>query len=247
MRYLSSSRLTLIDICALSFKFDYIEGTNIVAPVTTWYSLFGKLCHDVLDAIAKGKITYEFQAVAAFDAGFPSCEVPEDKRSEYYSKGKQAITERLTWLQQLQSEQKIIGSELEFTVGFDFTVPQLFGFIDLVYKNEYGKIVIRDYKSSKPFTPKKMSEQWQQYVYPLAYYLVTGIKPDIFEFDHFMHNETRTVIIDDVHLEIAKAKIKAQWEKIKKSNYAATYNWFWCSNFCQFKHACPMYLSKGMK
>jgi hypothetical protein len=92
-----------------------------------------------------------------------------------------------------------------------------------------------------------MSEQWQPYVYPLAYYLMTGVKPDIFEFDHFMHDETRTVIIDDVHLEIAKAKVKTQWEKIKNSNYSATYNWFWCSNFCQFKHACPMYLEKNRK
>ncbi|AZU99081.1 RecB family exonuclease [Bacillus phage pW4] len=244
MNYLSSSRLTLIDVCALSFKFDYVEGTNIVAPVTTWYGAFGKLCHDVLDHIAKGNIQYVYQAEVAFNAGFPSCEIPEDKRGEYYQKGIAAIKERFDWLQQLKNERRLIASELEFTRGFDFTVPQLYGFIDLVYINEYGKVVIRDYKSSKPFTPKKMSEQWQPYVYPLAYYLLTGSKPDIFEFDHFMHGETRTVIIDDVHLELAKAKIKAQWIKIQKSNYAATYNWFWCNNFCEYKHACPLFLSK---
>lgn len=247
MEYLSSSRLTLIDICALSFKFDYVEGTNIVAPVTTWYGAFGKHCHDVLDEIAKGNAQYLYQAITLYDAGFPTCGVPEDKRAEYYQKGKQAIKERFHWLQQLIKERRIIGSELEFTRGFDFTVPQLYGFIDLAYINEYGKVVIRDYKSSKPFTPKKMSEQWQPYVYPLAYYLLTGVKPDIFEFDHFMHGETRTVIIDDVHLEIAKAKIKAQWEKIKKSNYAATYNWFYCNSFCEWKHVCPMYLEKNRK
>ncbi|AXY83226.1 RecB family exonuclease [Bacillus phage v_B-Bak10] len=244
MKYLSSSRLTLIDVCALSFKFDYIEGTNIVAPVTTWYGAFGKMCHDILDGIVKKEITAELFVISEYDRKFPSCEIPEDKRAEYYQKGKQGILERYHWLQQLKYEGRIIGSELEFTVGFDFTVPQLYGFIDLAYTNEYGKIVIRDYKSSKPFTPKKMSEQWQPYVYPLAYYLVTGVKPDIFEFDHFMHGETRTVIIDDVHLELAKAKIKMQWEKIKKSNYAATYNWFWCNNFCEYKHACPLFLSK---
>lgn len=244
MNYLSSSRLTLIDVCALSFKFDYVEGTNIVSPVTTWYGAFGKLCHDIFDKIAKGNYQVDQYAVADFDKGFPACEIPEDKRGEYYQKGKQAIIERYYVLTEMRRKGILIGSELEFTVGFDFTVPQLYGFIDLAYTNEYGKIVIRDFKSSKPFTPKKMSEQWQPYVYPLAYYLVTGVKPDIFEFDHFMHNETRTVIIDDVHLELAKAKIKAQWEKIKSSNYAATYNWFWCNNFCEYKHACPLFLSK---
>ena len=244
MNYLSASRLTLIDVCALSFKFDYVEGTNIVAPTTTWYGAFGKHCHDVLEKIAKGEL-WSLQTVEmAYDSGFSKCDIPEDKRGEYYRKGKLAMKERLTWLQQLQQEQKIIGSELEFTVGFDFAVPQLYGFIDLAYTNEYGKVVIRDYKSSKPFTPKKMSEQWQPYVYPLAYYLVTGVKPDIFEFDHFMHGETRTVIIDDVHLELAKAKIKAQWEKIKSSNYAATYNWWWCNNMCEWRHVCPLFLSK---
>lgn len=247
MKYLSSSRLTLIDVCALSFKFDYVEGTNIVAPVVTWYGAFGKLCHDVKEKIAKGIITQEYQATAAFDAGFPSCGIPDDKRAEYYQKGKQAVKERFHWLQQLIKENRIIGSELEFTVGFDFTVPQLYGFIDLAYTNEYGKIVIRDYKSSKPFTKGELNKQWQPYVYPLAFELLYNKEVSVFEFDHFMHGETRSIIIDRTHIEIAKAKIKSQWEKIKKSNYSATYNYFYCNNFCPYINACPVYLEKGRK
>ena len=119
MNYLSSSRLTLIDVCALSFKFDYVEGTNIVSPVTTWYGAFGKLCHDIFDKIAKGNYQVDQYAVADFDKGFPACEIPEDKRGEYYQKGKQAIIERYYVLTEMRRKGILIGSELEFTVGFD--------------------------------------------------------------------------------------------------------------------------------
>lgn len=238
MNYLSPSRLSRFAQCELSFKFKYIDGPSIEDQTTEWYAAYGSLLHEIYEKLAKKEIS-AWEATGIFNSEFHRCYIPDEQRPEYYRLGLASIDRKATELQLLN----IIGIELEFNVMFDFAIPPLYGFIDLVYEDEFG-LVVRDYKSSKVFDGSLMKKQMQPYVYTIACYHLYGRYPYKFEFDFVRFDEFKSVLIDQSFIQMGEIKIRNYWNKINKSQFPATYSPFYCNNFCEFKSICPTFQMK---
>lgn len=238
MKYLSPSRLSRFAQCELSFRFKYIDPPSWEDETTDWYAAYGSLVHEILEKIANKEII-QFEAIGIYNKEFPMCFIPDDKRGEYYRAGLAAIERKAAELQEL----KIIGIEKSFSVMFDFAIPPLHGFIDLVYEDEYG-LVVRDYKTSKVYDGSLMKKQLQPHVYPMAVKELYGRYPYKFEFDFVRFDECKSVLIDEAFIKMGEIKIRNHWNRINKSEFPATYSPFYCNNFCEFRSICPTFQLK---
>jgi hypothetical protein len=241
MEYISSSRMSLYNQCPLSFKFKYIEVTGMEDETTDWYADFGTLCHSVVEDITNKKLLLLDQAIRKYDTGFPACEIPEKNRLDYYKQGREAIERKFSELQILD----IVGVEAEFTHTVDFAIPPLHGFIDLIYKDEKGRLIVRDYKTSRVYTKSILDKQFQPYVYPIACKALFGEYPFKFEFDFLRFGETREFIVTERFIKMGEIKVKAMWNKMKSGEYPGIYSPFFCENFCSHRTLCPLYLKKN--
>jgi hypothetical protein len=238
MPYLSPSRMSLFNTCELAFKLKYLDGDQWKDETTDWYAAYGSLMHTIFEWIGKKEIT-TFDAIRHYNDYYSSCGIPEQSSPKYYEAGINAIRAKFEEL----SLMSILGIEIEYNVPVDFSIPPLYGFIDIAYRDEHG-VVLRDYKSSNVYTNSIMSKQMQPPVYALAFYKLTGEWPYKFEFDFFRFKEIKSILIDDAFKQMAEIKVKAWWNKVCKSEFAASYNPFFCNNFCEKRSICPVYQLK---
>jgi hypothetical protein len=240
MEYLSPSRLSRFAQCELSFRFKYIDPPSWEDETTDWYAAYGSLIHEILEKLARGTIQF-WEAQVAYDKEFPMCLIPDKQRPDYYIAGKALIERKAEELSKLRP--KIVGIEKEFNTMFDFSIPPLHGYIDLVYEDDYG-LVVRDYKTSRVYDGSLMKKQLQPHVYSLVAKELYGRYPYKFEFDFVRFGEIKSVLIDDAFLKMGEIKIRNYWNKIQKSEYPATYSPFYCNNFCEFRSICPTFQLK---
>lgn len=238
MEYLSPSRLSRFSTCELSFRFRYLDPPSWEDSTTEWYAAYGSLMHEIYEKLAKATIS-RVDALELYDKHYPYCYVPEANHPDYYLSGKASIDQKASELANID----IIGIEKEFNVMLDFSTPPLHGFIDLIYQDEFG-YVVRDYKTSKIYDTTLMKKQMQPYVYALACKELYGEYPYKFEFDFTRFEETKSFMVNDSFIKMGIIKIKNYWNKIQSSSFPATYNPFFCNNFCEFKSVCPTYQLK---
>ncbi|ARW41728.1 hypothetical protein CHCC14600_0217 [Bacillus licheniformis] len=241
MEYISPSRMSLYNQCPLAYDLKYLKTVGIGDETVDWYADYGTLNHSIYEGIAKKEIVLLEQAFRKFDSDFPSCKVPERNRSDYYKQGREAIERKWNELNRLN----IVGAEVEFTVPIDFTIPPLHGFIDLVYRDEKGRLIVRDYKTSKPYTKSILNKQYQPYFYSIACKALFGEYPFKFEFDFVRFNEFRDFIVTEKFVKLGEIKIRGTWNKMKSGQYPAIYNPFFCSNFCENRSICPIFQRKN--
>lgn len=240
MKYLSPSRLSRFAQCELSFRFKYVDPPSWEDDVTEWYAAYGSLMHEILEKMARKEIVL-WQAINLYNENFPFCHVPEKERANYYPAGLAALEFKSHDLSKLDG--KIIGIEKEFNHMFDFAIPPLHGFIDLVYEDEYG-LVVRDYKTSRVYDGSLMKKQLQPFVYAIACKELYGRYPYKFEFDFIRFNEYKSALIDDAFIQLGEIKVRNYWNKIQNSQFPATYSPFFCNNFCEFRSVCPTFQLK---
>lgn len=241
MEYLSPSRIHLFNSCPLCFKFKYMDAIEKEDQTTDYYADYGSLVHEILEDVGNKKILLLDKAFTKFDENFSNCKLPEKIRSDYYKQGKIAIEHRFNDLQKLN----IVGIEKEFKLPIDFSIPPLHGFIDLIYRDEKGRLIIRDYKTSKVYGKTEMDKQFQPYVYVFACHKLFGELPFAFEFDFVRFLEVKRIIVTETFYKMALIKVKAAWNRIKSSNFNGVYNPWFCGNFCEFRSFCPLYLKKN--
>lgn len=240
MKYLSPSRLSRFAQCELSFKFKYVDPPSWEDETTEWYAAYGSLLHELLESLAKGEIAL-WKARSLYDQHFPFCHVPEQNRPAYYPSGAASLERKAEELYSLGG--KIVGIEKEFNIMFDFAIPPLHGFIDLIYEDEFG-LVVRDYKSSRVYDGSLMKKQMQPFVYAIACKHLYGRYPYKFEFDFLRFDEFKSVLIDDAFIQLGEIKVRNYWKKIQESQFPATYSPFYCNNFCEFRSVCPTFQLK---
>ena len=241
LKYLSASRIHLFNQCPLSFYLKYKDNSGFVDEVTEYYASYGTLFHKIVEKIANGEIVYLPYALRLFDEGFPACGIPEKNRKEYYQQGKEGIERAFNELTNME----ILGTEVEFTSYIDFEIPPLYGFIDLVYRDEKGRLIVRDYKTSKVYGKTELDKQYQPYIYAIACKQLYGEYPYMFEFDFVRFDKKKTFMITDSFIKMAEIKIKAVWNRMKKSAHEGNWSVFFCHNFCECLSTCPLYLKKN--
>lgn len=240
MDYISPSRMSLFNQCPLSYNLKYLETVGIGDETTDWFANYGTLCHDIFEDIANKKVAFLDMAFRKFDEGFPNCRIPEKNRPDYYKQGREAIERKFNELSSLA----IVGVEKEFTVPIDFSIPPLHGFIDLIYRDEKGRLIVRDYKTSRVYTKSILDKQYQPYFYAIAVKELYGEYPFKFEFDFVRFDDYKDFIVTEKFIQLGKIKIKGTWNKMKSGQYPANYNPWFCENFCENRSICAMYLKK---
>ena len=236
--YLSASAINLFITCPTSFYLKYVLGLDSDDTDLT-YANYGTLVHNINENIANGKYFFVDDAIQEYVEGFPSTGMPHDG---YFREGILGIEKHWEFCE--NPEIDIIGAEVRFNTKAFEHIPPFFGFIDLVYRNANGDLVVRDYKTGKPYDEKKIMNQIQPYFYSEACLYLFGEHPKYFEFQFPRFDEVRTVVIDDEFMEFNRLKIQGIWKQIENTTLKANWNPFFCQHFCSCRSSCPLWSNK---
>jgi RecB family exonuclease len=179
---------------------------------------------------------YEWQFDTAVPEKFPHNKYV-DLRDSYYSQG-------LNFLKSFEGYEdlNILGVEEEFTINIDDW--QFNGFIDLVFKDKDGRLIIRDYKSKASFKNDNEKHKYarQLYLYSLYAKEKYGRYPDELQF--LMFRKQREPVRIPFNIEDLEEAV--QWAKdtvaiIRNAfDYPAQCDDFYGENLCNHREYCPL-------
>lgn len=182
----SFSKLSSWWQCKYGFYQRYIEHKPGIGNA---FSSYGSYVHSIMEKYANGEIdiwnlvdTYEWGFEVAVPEKFPWNKYVSLKDS-YYSQGEDFLKNF-----QGYDNYEILGVEQEFTIPVDDW--ELIGFIDLLFKDENGRLVVRDYKSKASFKNEEEKKKYTRQLYLYSTYVKEkyGRFPDELQFLMFRKN-----------------------------------------------------------
>ena len=163
----SFSKLNSWWVCPYGWKLKYIDHE---VGIGNAFSSYGTFVHNIMERYANGEIEiwdlpqiYEWE----FDTAVPE-EFPYNRyvslRDSYYQQG-------LDFLKSFQGydNYKILGVEKEFEVEFNDWIFN--GIIDLIFEDEDGRLIIRDYKSKASFSKAEEQKEYARQLYLYSMYI----------------------------------------------------------------------------
>jgi RecB family exonuclease len=189
-KYMSYSQIDAYLRCPYCFKVKYVDG---LATEDTKYLVFGRLIHSLFENYGDNKPMMEevfHHRIIEESAIF------EDREDamKFYQKGKDAIK---NYHDSDIPKMQVVAKEKMFNVNLISGLPNLFGFIDLVYGNpdipETWNIV--DYKTSASVKPKaSLSTDLQMPIYALVMHKKHGAFPSSIEYFYPVINKRQRAI-----------------------------------------------------
>lgn len=235
----SFSKLSAWWTCPYGYKLKYIDHKDGIGNA---FASFGTLIHSLMERYAKGEAEiwdlpalYEWE----FDAAIPE-KFPYNKfvvlRDSYYKQG-------LEFLKNFQGygKYKLLGIEEEFTIPIEdwsFT-----GIVDLVFEDELGRLIIRDYKSKASFKNAKEQQKYARQLYLYALYVKEkyGRYPDELQFMMFRKQKIVNIPFNLEELEEALSWAKMTVRIIREAfDFPATCEEFYGTNLCNFRKNCDL-------
>jgi hypothetical protein len=164
-------------------------------------------------------------------------------KDSYYKQG-------LSFLKSFQGydNYKILGVEEEFKIQIDDWI--FVGVIDLVYEDENGRLIVRDYKSKASFKDDKEKAKYarQLYLYSLYVKEKYGRYPDELQFLMFRKQTTVPIPFDLDKLEEAKKWAADTVRIIREAfDYPHTCDDFYGDNLCNHREYCDLKPKKRFK
>ena len=210
-----------------------------------FFSDFGSLIHDILARYYAGKLPkekaeteYLFRFPTEVRGKAPSHEI----KSSYFNQG-------LEYVRALSPiPGKVLGVE-EF-VKFKVEDRKFIGFVDLVYEDEDGKLVILDHKSralkprSKRKKPTKTDEELDRYLRQLYLYSIPIAEKydrpvDFLEFNCY---RTGVRIKEQFHAHELDKTVSFLLQTIGNiaidNSWSPNIDWFKCKNLCGLHEQC---------
>lgn len=236
----SFSKLSTWWQCPYGFYLKYIEHQKGIGNA---FSSYGSFVHELLEKYAKGDAEiwdlpsmYEWE----FDVAVPE-KFPWNKfvklRDTYYQQG-------LDFLQTFEGydNYKILGVEQEFTKEIDDWT--LSGFIDLLFEDENGKLIIRDYKSKAGFKNAEELKKYARQLYLYSTYVkdTYGRFPDELQFLCFRKKQLIKLDFDENAFNEA-----IEWAKNTVSEIRNAFDYppmnrpcddFYADNLCNHRKTC---------
>ena len=236
----SFSKLSAWWTCPCGYYQRYIEHKTGIGNA---FSSYGTLVHELMEKYAKGEIElwdlpqmYEWLFDSAVPESFPHNKFV-NLRDAYYSQG-------LNFLKTFEGYEnvKILGVEEEFIIPIDDW--QFNGFIDIVFLDKEGKLIIRDYKSKASFKNEAEKHKYtrQLYLYSLYVKEKYGRYPDELQF--LMFRKQREPVC--IQFDINKLEESLQWARdtvqiIRNAfDYPANCEAFYAENLCNHRDYCPL-------
>lgn len=236
----SFSKLSSWWVCPHGYYLRYIEHQ---AGIGNAFASYGTFVHELMELYAKGELSladlpsvYDWK----FDTSVPE-KFPYNKyvnlRQSYYQQG-------LEFLKTFQGydNYKIIGIEENFDLPIDDWI--FTGIVDLIFRDQDGRLIIRDYKSKGEFKNAKEQEQYarQLYLYSLYVKEKYGQYPDELQFLMFRkHREPICIPFNQEDCEEAKQWAKDTVNIIRNAfDYPPQCDEFYSQNLCNHRKYCTL-------
>lgn len=235
----SFSKLSSWWVCPYGYFLRYIEHK---AGIGNAFASYGTLVHEIMEKYAKGEAElwdlpqmFEWLFDSAVQEKFPPNKYV-DLRESYYKQG-------LSFLKTFAGydKYKILGVEEEFELSIDDW--NFVGVIDLVFEDENGRLIIRDYKSKASFKNEEEQHKYARQLYLYALYVKEkyGRYPDELQFLMFRKKK------DPVKIPFneADAQEALEWAKdtvriIRNAfDYPPQCEDFYGQNLCNHREYCP--------
>ena len=242
----SFSKLSSWWTCPYGFKLRYIDHQ---VGIGNAFSSFGTLVHSIMERYANGELelwdlaaVYEWEFEAAVPEQFPWNKYT-NLRNSYYEQG-------LSFLKSFggYDAYKLLGVEEKFQLQID---DWLFvGVIDLVFEDENGRLIIRDYKSKAAFKDDKEKRKYarQLYLYSLYVKEKYGRYPDELQFLMFRKQNTITIPFNQEDLGEAVKWATDTVRVIREAfDYPPTCEAFYGDNLCNHREYCALKPKKTTK
>ena len=235
----SFSKLSAWWTCPYGFKLRYIDH---IKGQGNAFSSFGTLVHSIMERYSNGELdlwelanVYEWEFDSAVPEAFPKNKYV-DLRESYFQQG-------LDFLKSFEGydDYKILGVEENFEIQIDDWMFN--GVIDLVFEDEKGRLIIRDYKSKAAFKNEAEKQKYarQLYLYALYVHEKYGKYPDELQFWMFRRKNIEPVVFSIDALEEALDWSKSTVKAIREAfDYPATCEEFYGTNLCNFRDTCTL-------
>ena len=241
----SFSKLSSWRVCPYGWRLRYIDGR---AGIGNAFSSYGTFVHSIMERYSKGEseiwdlpALYEWEFDTAVPEKFPRISAKLNLRDSYYQQG-------LDFLKNFQGydQYEILNVEQKFDIEIDDWIFN--GVIDLVFKDENGRLIIRDYKSKASFESKKEKHEYarQLYLYSLYVKEAYGKYPDELQFLMFRKNKLEILEFNSDDLEEAISWAKETVQTIRDAfDYppacglaAPKSDTFYAENLCNHREYC---------
>ena len=242
----SFSKLSTWWTCPYGYKLKYIDHK---AGIGNAFSSFGTLVHSIMERYANGELeiwnlptVYEWEFQSAVPEKFPWNKYV-DLRNSYYEQG-------LAFLKSFQGydRYKLLGVEDEFKLQIDDWM--FVGIIDLVFEDEDGRLIIRDYKSKASFKDENEKNKYarQLYLYSLYVKEKYGRYPDELQFLMFRKQNTVKIAFEQEKLDEAVKWATDTVRIIREAfDYPPTCDSFYGENLCNHREYCDLKPKKASK
>lgn len=234
----SFSKLSSFHTCKYGYELTYKEHMK---GIDNSFALYGTLVHSIMERYAKGELelwdlpsVYEKEFNDTVNMPFPSCKFCKDMKNLYYNQGLEFLSNFMGY-----DEVKILGVEEEFEIKVDDWI--LTGFIDLVYEDKDGNLIILDYKSKSGFKNKEEKQKYSRQLYLYSYYVKEkyGKYPDKLIFWTFRKQKQIIIPFNEMDFIEAFAWAKYTVKQIRECKlFSATKEEFYCNNLCNHRKYC---------
>lgn len=239
--YTSYSQLSSYERCPWYFYRRYVCG---VQGADSYYGVFGRAIHKVFEHDANHlletaqKLSKE-KMIEIYDEFWRTNDMcfngDTEKEGTYYRNGLAMIDNYYQ-----RSSLKILASEHEYQINIPSLGIPIKAVIDLVHEipSSDSSIVIRDYKTGKPFSQHEANNSLQMSIYGMAIKQKYGVYPAKYEFDFLQNDSIISTHRKRSEIICAGLRIQNIIEKILNQEFEEKYeNKFWCNNICDLGKA----------
>lgn len=241
----SFSNLKSFIQCPFEWKLKYVDCCSGIDNI---YGKFGSVCHKTLELYLTNKLKAE-ELLQYYTEHFDVLDVVQDEyEAKRYDKLDAIGKEYFTNFTDNFNIKEIIGVEKK--IEFDFFGKTFIGYIDLIYRDKEGNLIILDHKTAEaPFnkngTIKKTKQsdfdfyKKQLYIYCLGIEKIYGRRPNKIGWNFIRSGQIHLLDFDK-----QEYKEACEWAKETISNvycterFSRVENFFYCNNLCKYRNLC---------
>lgn len=242
----SFSKLSTWWTCPYGYKLKYIDHKSGIGNA---FSSFGTLVHSLMERYAKGELEL-WDLPSVYEWEFPSAVTEKFPWNKYVDLSKSYYEQGLAFLKAFQGYEKckLLGVEDEFQLQIDDWM--FVGIIDLVFEDEDGRLIVRDYKSKASFKDEKEQMKYarQLYLYSLFVKEKYGRYPDELQFLMFRKQTLVRIPFSQDALNEAVKWASDTVRIIREAfDYPPTCENFYGDNLCNHREYCELKPKKTSK
>jgi len=245
MNTYSFSRLTSWWNCKEAWKRSYID---LDKGEDNWFSRFGTLAHDIFEKVDLGKILPQDAHVEWSSRYSAEVLLGKDSHEVYWMDNWKADADRFFkgfsgWRTKAIWIEKHVLVEDSYVDADGNNVPFKFqGFVDRMSQLTNGAYSVQDYKCSKPYEGKNLSEKVRQmYLYARPVKEEFGEFPSKLIFFHFRQNAPVVVPFKMEAYEEAWQWVRDTVAEMEtyEGDFPLTDRGYFCKAICNYRNSCP--------